>query len=72
MNRLLWGWLIAAGLLLARIAHIELGSGEPAAAGTAGPQLTVLVMLTGGLLIGLIGITGLLGLLGWVPRPGRK
>ncbi len=39
MNRMLWGWLVAAGLLLARLAYAELGA-EPAMAktGTAGLQ----------------------------------
>lgn len=67
MNRVLWGWIIAAGLLLARIGYAALESGE-----TSSPEITVLLLLTGGLLIGLFGITGLLGMLGWVPRLAEK
>ncbi|MES2263332.1 MAG: hypothetical protein V4724_32825 [Pseudomonadota bacterium] len=67
MSKLIWGWAILAGLLLAR-----LGYNEVAAAETASPEFTATLLLTGGLLIGLIGATGLLGLLGWVPRPGQK
>ena len=67
MNRMLWGWIIAAGLLLARLGYAELD-----AADGASPEATVLVLLTGGLLVGLLGVTGLLGLLGWIPRPGGK
>lgn len=67
MNRMLWGWIIAAGLLLARIGYAELETAE-----TASPETTVMVLLTGGLLVGLFGITGLLGMLGWVPRPEQK
>ncbi|QGZ42008.1 hypothetical protein IP92_04373 [Pseudoduganella flava] len=67
MNRMLWGWIIAAGLLLARLGYAELESADGGS-----PELTVLVLLTGGLVVGLFGITGLLGMLGWVPRPGQK
>lgn len=67
MNKMLWGWIIAAGLLLARMGYAELEAAE-----TASPETTVMVLLTGGLLVGLFGITGLLGLLGWVPRPLEK
>ncbi|WP_338758727.1 hypothetical protein [Massilia sp. METH4] len=66
MSRLLWGWLIAAGLLLARMGYMELEAAE----GTS-PEVTLL-LLTGGLLAGLFGITGLLGMLGWMALPGRK
>jgi hypothetical protein len=71
MNKGLWGWLVAAGLLLARIAYLELDAGK-AAAENGAAEMMVLVLLTGGLLAGLFGITGWLGLLGWVPRPGQK
>jgi hypothetical protein len=67
MNRVLWGWIIAAGLLLARVGYAELESAE-----TASPEVTVMLLLTGGLLIGLFGVTGLLGMLGWVPRLSEK
>jgi hypothetical protein len=67
MNRMLWGWIIAAGLLLARLGYAELESGDGGS-----PEITVLVLLTGGLVVGLFGITGLLGMLGWVPHPGQK
>ncbi|WBS04691.1 hypothetical protein OU994_10610 [Pseudoduganella sp. SL102] len=69
MNRMLWGWLIAAGLLLARIAYLELDAGRQVVEGGA-PEVLALVLLTGGLLAGLLGVTGLLGLLGWVAPPG--
>ncbi|UGQ47844.1 hypothetical protein [Massilia endophytica] len=67
MNRVLWGWIIAVGLLVARIGYAEFESAE-----TASPEVTVMLLLTGGLLIGLFGITGLLGMLGWVPRIAEK
>jgi len=67
MNRVLWGWIIAAGLLLARIGYAALESAE-----ASSPEMTVMLLLTGGLLIGLFGITGLLGMLGWVPRLAEK
>jgi hypothetical protein len=64
---MLWGWTIAAGLLLARLGYAELDAPDGAS-----PEVTVMVLLTGGLLVGLFGVTGLLGLLGWIPRPGGK
>lgn len=69
MNRMLWGWLVAAGLLLARIAWLGLDEGR-LALDEGAPQVMALVLVTGGLLAGLFGITGFLGLLDWVPRPG--
>lgn len=67
MNRMIWGWLIALGLLLARMGFTELETAEAAV-----PEWTIMLLLTGGLVIGLLGVTGLLGLLGWVPRLGDK
>ncbi|MBB3224067.1 hypothetical protein [Pseudoduganella umbonata] len=71
MNKALWGWLIATGLLLARIAYLELQEGRIDVVDGAAEVMS-LVLLTGGLLAGLLGITGMLGMLGWVPRPGKK
>lgn len=72
MNKVIWGWLVVAGLLLARIAYLELHAGKIDAAEGGAPEVMALVLLTSGLLAGLFGITGWLGLLGWVPRPGEK
>ena len=67
MTKALWGWLIAAGLLLARIAYLNLDEGGVGAAGGGSAEVMALVLLTGGLLAGLLGIAGMLGMLGWVP-----
>ena len=67
MNRMLWGATIALGLLLARIGYAELESGDAML-----PEWSIMLLLTGGLVLGLFGITGLLGLLGWVPHPGSR
>jgi hypothetical membrane protein len=64
MNRMTWGWIIAAGLLLARFGYAELEAGDSAS------PVTVMLLLTAGLAAGLVGVTGLLGMLGWVPRLG--
>lgn len=72
MNKVLWGWLIVAGMLLARIAYLELHAARLDTPEGGLPDVAALLLLTGGLLAGLFGITGLLGLLGWVPRPGEK
>ena len=72
MNKALWGWLIVAGLLLARIAYLNLDEGRLDAAGAGAADMMALGMLTGGLLAGLVGVTGMLGMLGWIPRPGNK
>ena len=65
MNKMLWGWIIAAGLLLARLGYMALDAGDGTPPELAA-QVTIAVLLTAGLLAGLFGITGLLGLLGWV------
>ena len=67
MNRMLWVWTIALGLLLARIGFAELEAADAAL-----PEWSIMLLLTGGLLLGLFGITGLCGLLGWVPQPGAS
>jgi len=67
MNRMHWGWTIALGLLLARIGYAELETADAVL-----PEWSILLLLTGGLIIGLFGVTGLLGLLGWVPQPGAR
>ncbi len=67
MNRSAWGGLVALGLLLARI-----GYGELEAFDAAVPEWTVMLLLTGGLLVAMLGVTGMLGLLGWLPRRGER
>ncbi|GGY86256.1 hypothetical protein ACFFTM_16620 [Pseudoduganella plicata] len=67
MNRMVWGWTIALGLLLARIGYTELEAADAVL-----PEWSILMLVTGGLTAGLLGVTGLLGLLGWVPQPGAR
>ncbi|CAN7461488.1 hypothetical protein LJR289_003037 [Pseudoduganella sp. LjRoot289] len=66
MAKLLWGWTIPLGLLLARM-----GYDEVRAADSAQPELTATLLLTCGLLSALLGLTGMTGVLAWIPRPGR-
>ncbi len=67
MSRSAWGGLVALGLLLARIGYGELDAFDAAV-----PEWTVMLLLTGGLLVAMLGVTGMLGLLGWLPRLGER
>jgi len=67
MNKMLWAWVILAGLMLARLGYNEIFASQ-----TASPEVTATLLLTGGLLAGLLGVTGMLGMLGWIPHPRMK
>ncbi len=67
MGKLLWGWTIPLGLLLARLGYDEVHAAE-----SAQPELTATLLLTCGLLTALLGLTGMTGVLAWIPRPGQK
>ncbi len=63
MSKYIWSALVLLGMLIARLGFAALNLSDPAM-----PVLTVTLLITGGMLIGLVGATGLLGMLNWHPR----
>lgn len=63
MNKYIWAAVILLGLLLTRMGFNALNPGDPAMA-----ELTVTLLLTGGMVATLAGALGLLGMLDWLPH----
>jgi hypothetical protein len=58
MRKYIWSAIVLLGLLIARLGFAALNLSDPAM-----PELTVTLLITGGMLVGLVGATGLLGML---------
>ncbi|MBJ7309251.1 hypothetical protein ACFOLJ_30835 [Rugamonas sp. CCM 8940] len=63
MSKYIWSTVILLGMLIARLGFASLNLTDPAM-----PVLTVTLLITGGMLVGLVGATGLLGMLDWLAR----
>ncbi|NRR28604.1 hypothetical protein HSX11_00080 [Oxalobacteraceae bacterium] len=62
MTKTIWAAVLVLGLLITRLGFNAMNPADPAM-----QELTVALLLTGGLAICLLAASGLLGMLDWIP-----